>query len=410
MSTITMTPLQELGHKIKAIDEKVRGILAEAGEAPTEAHLNDIKSLNREREQFELKAEVERAKEYLEKGMREPVQTALFPGKFAEAKTVGEAFTGDARVQQFMKDWGVQQTGKFGSSPAANVDVKTLITGGSSTSAGALINDQYTGIIDAGLSYRRITLLDLIPTAQATSNAIQYVKEKSHTNSADFVAEATATGDGTGGKPESAMVFEEVTDAIKTVAHWIPATRNALMDSDQIRGMIDKWLRYGLRAKLETAIMSGAGGNSITGFTQASVNTQAADTDIFTTLLKAKTKVEVSGGGAMANAFVIHPNDWQKVLLLEDNEARYYYGGPGTMGNPILWGIPVVISQAVAEGYVLVGDFNLSTLWLRQDATIYMSDSHSDFFTRNMMAILAEMRCALSVFRPYGFVYATLPS
>lgn len=408
MST-TMTPLQELGHKIKSIDEQVRNILAEAGEAPTEAHLKQVRELNMEREQFELKAELERAKEYVEKGSREPVQLA-FPGQVAQAKTVGETFITDPRVQTFIKDWDGQQTGKFGSSPAANVDVKTLITGGSSTSAGALINDQYSGIIDAGLSYRRITLLDLIPTAQATSNAVQYVKEKSHTNAADFVAEASATGDGTGSKPESAMVFEEVVDAIKTVAHWIPATRNALMDAAQLRGMIDKWLRYGLRAKLETAIMSGAGGNSITGFTQASINTQAADTDIFTTLLKAKTKVEVSGGGAMANAFVMHPNDWQKVLLTEDNEARYYYGGPATMGNPILWGIPVVISQAITEGYVLVGDFNLSTLWMRQDATIYVSDSHSDFFTRNMMAILAEMRCALSVFRPYGFVYATLPS
>jgi hypothetical protein len=37
-------------------------------------------------------------------------------------------------------------------------------------------------------------------------------------------------------------------------------------------------------------------------------------------------------------------------------------------------------------------------------ANILVSDSHSDFFIRNLVAILAEMRAAFGVLRPAAFV------
>jgi hypothetical protein len=43
-------------------------------------------------------------------------------------------------------------------------------------------------------------------------------------------------------------------------------------------------------------------------------------------------------------------------------------------------------------------------LWDRERSTIQVSDSHSDFFIRNMVAILAEMRAAFGLRRPSAFV------
>ena len=37
-----------------------------------------------------------------------------------------------------------------------------------------------------------------------------------------------------------------------------------------------------------------------------------------------------------------------------------------------------------------------------------VSDSHADFFTRNLVAVLAEMRAGFAVFRPSAFVKVTL--
>jgi hypothetical protein len=42
------------------------------------------------------------------------------------------------------------------------------------------------------------------------------------------------------------------------------------------------------------------------------------------------------------------------------------------------------------------------------DAQIYTTDSHSDYFIRNLFVILAEERVALVVFRPSAFAKVTL--
>jgi hypothetical protein len=52
----------------------------------------------------------------------------------------------------------------------------------------------------------------------------------------------------------------------------------------------------------------------------------------------------------------------------------------------------------------MVGDFRVATLWDRQSTQIYVTDSHSDFFIRNLIAILAELRAAFGVKRPAALV------
>ena len=79
-------------------------------------------------------------------------------------------------------------------------------------------------------------------------------------------------------------------------------------------------------------------------------------------------------------------------------------------GRRQLWGYPVVTSQTVTEGYALLGDWRKAILWDRERASIQVSDSHSDFFIRNLVAILAEMRAAFGVIRPTAFCQVDLTS
>jgi HK97 family phage major capsid protein len=134
---------------------------------------------------------------------------------------------------------------------------------------------------------------------------------------------------------------------------------------------------------------------------------QAFATDLLTTLRQARTKVRVTGR-ATPTAYVMHPNDWEDLDLLQDNEARYYFGGPSVLGTPRLWGLPVVESEGMTEGTAMVADWRLLVLWDREAANILISDSHSDFFVRNMLAVLAEMRAALGCLRPSAFVEVDL--
>jgi HK97 family phage major capsid protein len=96
--------------------------------------------------------------------------------------------------------------------------------------------------------------------------------------------------------------------------------------------------------------------------------------------------------------------------LLTDEDGRFYFGGPRIGEQWPVWRVPVVESESLTEGEALMGDFRKAVLWDREQATIQVSDSHEDFFTRNMVAILAEMRAAFGVIRPSAFIVVPMES
>lgn len=303
---------------------------------------------------------------------------------------------------------GAVSSSQFGHSPRVPIPggMKTLVTGLSDTSAGALIpvSEMYPTMVQ-GTYARPLVVRDLITTGTTTSDAIEYPLEGTPTNNAAVVAEATAASGSTGAKPESAIALSKATAVVKTIAHWIPATRQALADAGQLRMYIENFLRYGLNEKLEDQILAGDGvGDNFTGVLNTSGTTaQAYDTNLLTTTRRARTKVRVTGR-AVPTAYVFHPNDWEDIDLTQDNEARYYFGGPSVLGNPRLWGLPVVESEGMTEGTGVVADWRRAVLLDREQVQILASDSHMDFFVRNLIALLAELRAAMFLIRPAAFV------
>lgn len=330
-------------------------------------------------------------------------------GRKEAAKTITEYMLADPHFKAWrdgmIRGTGVQSA-KFGNSPAVFVTgaIKALITGASATSAGALIENDRKPILDS-FYQRPLTVRDLVTQGQTDSDTVTFARVTSVSNNAAAVAEAVATGDGSGAKPESGMVFEEVSEAVKTIAHWVPATRMALADAGQLQTIIEEFLRYGLDEELEDEMLSGPAAS--TGFTgvynTTGIQTQAFATDALVSLRKARTKLRTVGR-VNPTAWVMHPNDWESIDLLKDNDSRYIYGGPAVLGNPRVWGLPVVESEAATEGLPIGADWKKAVLWDRQQTSIYVSDSHSDFFVRNLLAILAELRAAFGVIRPKAFI------
>lgn len=401
--------------EIGTLNEQVKSVFDKAGNEDVDrATYQQVVTNNKKIEELELEAkEILDAESARDAATRRAVdlkapqaRLGTVRGDAPAIQTIGEQFVNDAAFKQWLAE--IAPNGRVPDrvkvqSPA--VQLKTLLTGTSSTSAGALVVNERKPIIDMGTSYRPINVLDLLTGGTTSSDTVEYVREGTHTNNAAPTAEATATGDGTGAKPESAMALSIVTEAVKTIAHWIPATRRALADAGQLRTLIDNFLRYGLREELVDQVLNGSGvGENFTGiYNTSGTSTQAYDTDLLTTTRKARTKVMTSGR-ATPTAFVMHPTDWEAFDLLQDNEARYFFGGPSALGQPRLWGLPVVEEEANTAGAALVADWRLVVLWDREMAQIMMSDSHSDFFIRNLVAILGEMRAAFGVLRPAAFV------
>lgn len=305
-------------------------------------------------------------------------------------KTWGE------RVPDSVKELSSPPLGKYG--------MKDLITGVSTTSGGALVTAQDLGLRDTGTFQRPLTLRQMVTNGTTNTDTVEFVRVAGYTNAAAPTAEASAATGTTGTKPESALTFERVSETVKTIAHWVPITRRALSDAGQVRTIVDGLLRYGLEEELEDQMVNGAGtGENFTGISNTTgVQAQAWDTNVLTTTRKARTKVRVVGR-ANPTAYVMHPNDWETIDLLQDAEQRYRFGGPMELGNPRLWGLPVVECEGCTEGVAYVGDWRQAVLWDREQASVQVG-TINDQFIRNMLTILAELRAAFGVFRPEAFV------
>ena len=305
------------------------------------------------------------------------------------------------------------------SSPIA---VKSLFTGASSTSAGAFVVNERTDIVEM-LGRKPLTIRNLVSNRRTTSDTVEFVQETSHTNNAAVVAEATSaaartaaantsTGavtftnaSGGGYKPEGAWAFAVTTAVVKTIAEWVPVTKRALADVAQLEGLINDELSADIAEAEEAQILNGDGsGENFTGITATSgIQTQAWATDLFTTVRKGVTKARTVGR-VNPTALVLNPADAERIDLAVDGNDRYYYGGPQAIGQRTIWGVPIVESESQTEGTGLLGDFSKAVVWDREQTTVTMTDSHSDFFIRNLVAVLAEERLAFGVTRPTAFV------
>ena len=354
------------------------------------------------------------------------VGSIVHPG---QAKTFGQLFVESDAYQGFVKQYArngvIPDALKGLQSAGFAADVKDLITGVSNTSGGALItNDVYSQITDL-VGSRELTMRDVVTKSTTQSDTVEFVRVTTKTSAAAAVAEATTSASptapgsagplvpaaGGGYKPESGMAFERVSTAVKTLAHWIPITKRAAADAGQVRTMVDVFLREGLADILDSQMLTGNGsGENLTGILQTAgiltVGSAGTDIDAIVDAIKAVRFT----GRRKADTLVIHPNDWYSTgfLLAKDTSGKYLLADPGNASQLAnLWGLKVVISDAITENTALVGDFRYAVLWEREGVNVMVSDQHADFFTRNLLAILAEMRAAFGVLDPQAFCTVT---
>ncbi|KRQ29791.1 head protein [Mycobacteroides sp. H001] len=354
-----------------------------------------------------------------------PIETSDGGDYKAKASNLGLAVVGSPEFKAMLHPFthnGQISIPKGSHLSSAPIAVKSLITGSSSTSGGAFVVNERTDIVEM-LGRKELKIRDLISTRRTGSDTVEFVRQTSHTNAADVVPEATSsarpTAPGSAGptvnvagggyKPEGSWAFEIVSTTVKTIAEWVPITKRALADVAQLEGLINDELSKDVAEKEEDQILNGSGsGENIAGINNTSgIQAQAWTTDFFTTTRKAVTKAR-HVGRANPNAWVFNPADAEALDLLKDGENRYYYGGPQSITNRTLWGIPVVESESQPEGNGLLGDYKKAVLWDREQTTVTMTDSHEDFFVRNLVAVLGEERVAFGVTRPPAFVSVDL--
>lgn len=309
----------------------------------------------------------------------------------AKEVSPGELFVKSDQLKDF-KDRG-------GKGASQTMELKAITSGAISGGAG-IYSDRLAGVVEDPL--RPLTVRDLLSQGKTSSNLIEWVRENVFTNNAAPVTEG-------GTKPQSNITYERVDIPVRTLAHWIAATKQVLADFPQLQTLINGRLRYGLLMEEEDQILMGDGtGENILGLVpQATAYQTSRNKSGDTRIDQIRHAIlQVRQAFYPSTGIVMNPADWEAIELTKDAENRYLFANPNAMNIRTLWGLPVVEADAMPEGEFLVGSFRMAaTLFDRELATIAIADQHADFFIKNMLAILAEERLALAVSRPKAFVH-----
>jgi HK97 family phage major capsid protein len=253
-------------------------------------------------------------------------------------------------------------------------------------------------------------LRQLIPTERDDVGRFSYLRQTTRTNLAAVVAEGAT-------KPTSIYTLTRVDDRARVIAHLSEQiARQSIDDAALLKQFIEQEMRLGLALELDDEILNGDGtGEHFVGIlsaaaTTAGVQPQAWSTNMLVTIRKAITKLEVID--LAADGIVVNPADWETMELMLDGANGDFIleeSLPIDRATRRLWGVPVLVTNAIPAGVGLVGDFRGSSrLWIREEAKLDWSENIASDFTLNYVRFRAEMRAGFGLLRPTGFVNTDL--
>lgn len=294
------------------------------------------------------------------------------------------------------------------------VNVKSPIYGSTEGTGGALIQEmREEELID--IPFRPRSVLDLINMTTTDSNAVEFARIATRTNNAAPVPDfdTDLEPDNFGLKPESGMTFELLTANVRTIATWIPTHRNILRDVAGLQNLIDTQLTEMLRVEVEDQIITGDGtGQNFDGIlntagvltrTQGAGARSEATDSVADTIRRGMTDIVLQF--YRPDGILLNPVDTESIELERATDGHYVMIWDAATNR--LWRLPVYESPVITANSGLVGAWRIgATLWDRQETEIRVGEP-DDYFKRNAVAILAELRAAFAVVRPQAFCALT---
>lgn len=354
--------IEEMIEKRNAAADHIDEINAELAENPDNAELAERAG--------EIVAEVEALDERIATFVKNTESRARFESmvgglkikkdkeiKMQEYRTAGEAFVGSDEFRAY----------NGGTSGRVNVELRATIDTLTEPGSAWVRPDR---LVAPGARFST-PLLDAFNRIIVSSNSIEWVST-GLAPEAEIVAEGEL-------KPEATLISSLDVINLETVAHWVSATRQVLEDAPALRSYIDSQLLQGVYKKLDAVA-----GAALTGATLPT----ASATDLISAVRVGIGTVQEAGFAP--SLVVLNPMDYAAMDVdmlsktLDGDRIRATY-----------WGLDVVASAQVTAGTAYVGDFGAGTAFFdRNVASVYVTDSHAENFTSNIITILGEARAA----------------
>lgn len=274
--------------------------------------------------------------------------------------------------------------------------------GSSSDTSVARQPEQRGFVSEAG---RPVRLLEALPSRPTNRDSVQFVQ----LNSTGDAAEQEREGD------EKAEIDIDGTPQmanIVTVAAHTTASRQVLSDHAALQGAIDLMIRNKLLSRLEHQLVNGAGGEGkINGLLNQAVSfiptigTTPAD-------IIGESLTRQADRGYLPGLVVMNPLDWFRLQITKKSagDEEYIFGSPTMPLPPALWNVRVVATPSMPEGEAITMDTAFVTVLDREQPSVLLSNSHKDYFTRNLVLILGELRAGLEVLDAFAIYKMNLTS
>ena len=217
------------------------------------------------------------------------------------------------------------------------------------------------------------------------------MQETTATNAAAAVSE-------TGAKPESTLVFGEVSEPIRKIATLLPISDELLEDAPQISAYLNQRLSLFVQQQEEAQLLTGSGtAPNLRGLigTTRTIGTYNRGTDDNATALFRAMNGTRGSSQLDVDTIVINPTNWQAIRLAKDSSGQFFGGGPfvGPYGGPAsaatasqfatdsIWGVKVIVTSAITVGTALVGAFATGgAIHRRGGLTVEATNSHGSVF------------------------------
>lgn len=313
-------------------------------------------------------------------------------------KSLGQSFVEDERVALWLKN-------RDSRSIKATI-TSALVNGG--TAGHGLETPAYRDPDLVSLPRRQV-LTDLIPVIPITSSSVEFAQQLTRNNNAAMVAEGAQ-------KPYSDYSWGYKTVPVRTMAHLMKITRQAMDDAPRLMAELNSEGVYGLDLLQESQMLSGNGeGQNLDGILpQATAYANPAaitdPTKLSNIDVLRLAMLNISLRDWQANGMVLNVVDWAMIEMLKDTLGRYIISNPNSATNApkLLWGLPVIATQAMAQDSFLVGDFQRgANLYSRLGTEILLSTENDTDFELNLATVRIERRIALAVKRPSAFETGT---
>jgi HK97 family phage major capsid protein len=312
----------------------------------------------------------------------ELAQKHSVPVELLEAKSFGQQVLESTGIKSFIA----------GETNRGRVELKnTIVNSGNNTS----VHDQLAGAIPG--AFRQLTVMPTVMQGAASSNIIYYSKELLFTNNAAITAEGAS-------KPESVLTFEEVNTSIKSIPTFLRVSKQALDDSTFLASYIERRLRHAVNNKVEDYVIN----DTTDGWLATANNTVTSPlltVDLFG--LANKMKMEVIGADYEPSFFYMNPSDWGDAETSRrasgDNAFVAASGAVAYVNNgltPLLWGLPVVLSNNIPVGSIVCKSMDADMYANRESTIVEMFEQDGDNVTKNLITVRAETRGAELVFTP----------